>query len=126
MSDRKIRKRDTGEQGNKGQFGTRTRGEAEVAVPQSRFVGTDGADQSATQWWERAAQLTDASGMVPTMGRDDGRPHRRTYTGDDYSVTMPSRTPRCGGSPARSPSTPETSRDPSRCRSSTPDRRVTL
>ena len=28
--------------------------------------------------------------MVPTMGRDDGRPHRRTYTGDDYSVTMPS------------------------------------
>src|SRR5690625_7104704 len=24
------------------------------------------------------------------MGREDGRPKRRTYTGDDYSLTMPS------------------------------------
>lgn len=88
--DRKIRKRDTGEQGNKGQFGSVTRGEADVAFPQSRFVDTDGADQSASQWWDRAAQLTDASGKVPTMGREDGRPQRRTYTGDDYAVTMPS------------------------------------
>src|SRR5690606_15696577 len=30
------------------------------------------------------------SGTVPTMGREDGRPQRRTYTGDDYSITMPS------------------------------------
>src|SRR5699024_2335955 len=45
---------------------------------------------SAAAWWDRASQLTDTSGRVPTMGREDGRPKRRTYTGDDYSLTMPS------------------------------------
>lgn len=90
MSDRKIRKRDTGEQGNKGQFGTLTREDAKVAVPQTRFTRTDGREQSASQWWDHASQLTDTSGAVPTMGRDAGRPQRRTYTGDDYAITMPS------------------------------------
>lgn len=60
-----------------------------MAVPQSRFVGTDGADQSAAQWWEPAAKLTDTSGTVPTMGREDGRPRRRTLPGDDFALTMP-------------------------------------
>lgn len=88
--DRKIRKRETGEKGNRGQFGTVSRADADVAVPQARFVETDGSPQSAEQWWQKASQLTDSTGTVPTMGRDDGRPQRRTYSGDDFSITMPS------------------------------------
>src|SRR5699024_6086761 len=74
-------------------FGTVTRGEADVTVPHVLSVDTDGSAQSATSWWERASWLTDTSGRVPTMCREDGWPRRRISTEDDYFHTMHSRAP---------------------------------
>lgn len=76
-----------------GQFAAGARAESDVAVhpaaDQKRYITNPNA-KSASEWWDKASALTDQSGLVPTMGRDDGTPRRRTYRGDDYSVTMPS------------------------------------